>query len=80
MKHLLIAVALVAVCAPRGLASGQELAELTQPPNGNNQKAEVSQWIGPVKITIVYHSPRVQRNGVDRRGHIWGELDAVRIL
>src|SRR5947209_1153369 len=52
----------------------QETAELAQPPNGNNQKAEVSQWIGPVKITIDYHSPRVHFKGAERTGHIWGEL------
>ncbi len=52
----------------------QETAELAQPPNGNNQKAEVSQWIGPVKIAISYHSPRVHFRGAERTGHIWGEL------
>src|ERR1700730_10960684 len=52
----------------------QELAELAQPPNGNNQKAKVSQWIGPVEISIAYHSPRVHFNGAERTGHIWGEL------
>jgi len=45
------------------------------PPNGDNQKAEVSQWIGPVKITISYHSPNVHGGGgKDRTGHIWGDL------
>ena len=52
----------------------QELAELAQPPDGNNQKAEVSQWIGPVQISIAYHSPRVHFKGEERTGHIWGEL------
>lgn len=52
----------------------QELAELAQPPDGNNQKAEVSQWIGPVKISIAYHSPRVHFRGAERTDHIWGEL------
>jgi hypothetical protein len=52
----------------------QETAELAQPPNGNNQKAEVSQWIGPVKISIAYHSPRVHFKDAERTGHIWGEL------
>lgn len=48
---------------------------LTLPPSGNNQKAEVSQWIGPVKVTINYSSPAVHAaNGTDRTGHIWGEL------
>jgi len=53
---------------------GQETAELAQPPNGNNQKAELSQWIGPVQISIIYHSPRVHFEGKERTGHIWGEL------
>ena len=53
---------------------GQELSELPQPPNGNNQKAEISQWIGPVQISIVYHSPRVHFQGQERTSHIWGEL------
>src|SRR6478672_11601313 len=52
----------------------QESAELAQPPNGDNEKAEVLQWIGPVKVTITYHSPRVHFQGKERTGHIWGEL------
>ncbi len=59
---------------PRLSGFGQELAELAQPPDGDNQKAEVSQWIGPVKISIAYHSPRVHFKGAERTGHIWGEL------
>jgi len=57
-------------------AAAQELSELTQPPNGMNQKAEVSQWIGPVKVTIAYHRPNVHggAGSRDRTGHIWGEL------
>jgi len=55
-------------------AQAQELSELPQPPNGDNQKAEVSQWIGPVKVSISYHSPRVHFQGAERTGHIWGEL------
>ena len=53
---------------------GQELSEISTPPDGDNQKAEVSQWIGPVKVTIAYHSPRVHLKGAERTGHIWGEL------
>ncbi len=52
----------------------QELSEVPLPPNGDAEKAEVSQWIGLVHISIVYHSPRVHRAGNDRTGHIWGEL------
>ena len=55
--------------------SAQELSELALPPNGMNQKAEVSQWIGLVKVTITYHSPNVHGPADrDRVGHIWGEL------
>lgn len=48
---------------------------LTSPPNGDNQKARVSQWIGPVEVTITYNSPDVHApNGQDRKGQIWGGL------
>ena len=53
----------------------QESAEISTPPNGDNERAEVSQWIGPVRISIDYHSPRVHNPAAnDRTGHIWGEL------
>ena len=55
--------------------SGQETSEMSTPPNGDNEQAEVSQWIGPVKISIHYHSPKVHHPANnDRTGHIWGEL------
>ena len=48
---------------------------LTLPPSGDNQKSIVTQWIGPVSVTIDYNSPNVHGpNGEDRKGHIWGEL------
>lgn len=54
---------------------GQIQSEISIPPNGGNQRAEVSQWIGVVKITIAYHSPNLHGGGgTDRTGHIWGEL------
>jgi hypothetical protein len=57
------------------LAFGQETSEWSMPPNGDNEKAEVSQWIGPVRISIEYHSPHVHNPATnDRTGHIWGEL------
>jgi hypothetical protein len=34
----------IILCLPRLIAHAQELAELSNPPNGDNQKAEVSQW------------------------------------
>jgi hypothetical protein len=71
-----LAVTLLAAVMHSGAAVGQELSELSIPPNGLNQKSEVSQWIGPVKITIAYHSPNVHGggSGADRTDHIWGEL------
>lgn len=48
---------------------------ISLPPSGGNQKASVTQWIGPVAITVNYSSPDVHApNGDDRKGHIWGEL------
>lgn len=59
--------------SPRAFA--QVHSELAMPPAGNNQRAEISQWIGLVKVTIDYHSPNVHGlAGTDRTGHIWGEL------
>jgi len=75
-KNLALHVSVTAcLLAAAGAAGAQELSELAQPPNGMNQKAEVSQWIGLVKVTIAYHSPNVHGPaGRDRTGHIWGEL------
>jgi hypothetical protein len=57
-----------------GAVFGQ-VAGLTLPPSGNNQKASVSQFIGPVRVTIEYSSPSVHdATGKDRRGQIWGKL------
>src|SRR5271163_314506 len=48
---------------------------LTLPPSGNNQKAAVVQYIGPVRVAIDYSSPAVHGpDGKDRRGQIWGKL------
>ena len=45
------------------------------PPSGGNQKASVSQWIGPVEVNVTYNSPKViAPDGTDRRGKIWGGL------
>jgi tetratricopeptide (TPR) repeat protein len=46
---------------------------ITLPPNGGNQKSSVTQWMGPVSVTITYNSPNVTApNGEDRKGKIWG--------
>ena len=56
-------------------AAGPALAQgLVVSPPGDNQRAAVTQQIGPVKVTIDYSSPRVVLNGQDRKGKIWGGL------
>ena len=48
---------------------------VTVPPSGWNQKAEVTQYIGLVKVNIHYSSPDVTGpNGKSRKGEIWGKL------
>jgi tetratricopeptide (TPR) repeat protein len=48
---------------------------ITLPPNGDNQRSEVIQYIGLVRTSIEYSSPDVHApNGDDRRGKIWGTL------
>ncbi len=55
--------------------AAQIVPGLSIPPSGNNQKASVTQYIGPVSITIDYSSPAVHGpDGKDRRGQIWGKL------
>ncbi len=75
MRKMYMLAILLGFLANMRSAHGQILSELSLPPNGANERAEVSQWIGPVKITIDYHSPNVHGGtGADRTGHIWGEL------
>jgi len=57
------------------LAGSLGAQSVTLPPSGGNQKAEVSQWIGLVKLTLTYSSPDVtDPQGNSRRGKIWGQL------
>lgn len=75
MKPTYVLLAILIFFTPVRSARAQMLSELSLPPHGGNQRAEVSQWIGLVKITIAYHSPKVHGGaGADRTGHIWGEL------
>ena len=75
MKRAVFSLLVIAALTSAGTAAAQIQSEVTLPPNGNNQRAEVSQWIGLVKVTIAYHSPRVHFPATnDRTGHIWGEL------
>lgn len=67
---ILCVLALLLLAAPI-LAQGG----ISTPPNGGNQKASVSQWLGLVQVTVDYNSPDVTApNGDDRRGKIWGQL------
>lgn len=64
--HLLILLCLV---------TASVYAQLQLPPSGDNQKSEVTQWIGLVKVTIAYSSPDVHGpTGEDRKGKIWGSI------
>lgn len=48
---------------------------ISLPPSGGNQKANVSQWMGIVQVSFTYNSPDVTGPaGEDRTGKIWGEL------
>jgi len=67
MKKILAALLLAAPAYAQGL---------TTPPSGDNQRSNVRQQIGPVTVSVDYSSPRVSRNGNDRRGKIWGQLVA----
>jgi hypothetical protein len=80
MARTLAGSILIVVCAA-ATASAQIHSEIALPPNGDNQRAEVSQWIGLVQVTIAYHSPRVHFPPTnDRTGHIWGELVKYRLF
>ncbi len=68
-------VLLATILALASCASLAPAQTITQPFSGDNQKASVSQWIGPVKVTVDYSSPDVHApDGSDRRGKIWGGL------
>lgn len=69
MRRLAIALAAV-------LVTGSAAAQIISVPrSGDNQRSVVTQYIGPVAVTIEYHSPNVHApNGDDRRGKIWGTL------
>ena len=72
MRTLICAASLFVLAS--GIASAQ-FGPTTLPPSGNNQRATVTQGIGPVRVTVDYSSPAVHGpDGKDRHGHIWGEL------
>jgi Flp pilus assembly protein TadD len=66
----------IVLCLALAIPAGAQIVPgLAIPPSGNNQKASVTQFIGPVRVTIDYSSPAVHGpDGKDRRGQIWGKL------
>jgi len=76
MRVRLVWMASVTLFTVAGVAQSQQQPGLTVPAGGNgvSQRSEVSQWVGPVRISIDYHSPAIHRRRFDRTGHIWGEL------
>lgn len=58
------------------VAKAQEQGGIHLPPDAYNQKCQVTQWIGPVEISITYHSPDIHgRSGKEeRKGNIWGKV------
>jgi len=75
-RPLFVLIAIVVASGAATPARGQQISELTLPPGGNGRspRAEVSEWIGPVKVTIAYYRPSVHAGANDRTGHIWGEF------
>ncbi|RMH17238.1 MAG: DUF2911 domain-containing protein [Acidobacteria bacterium] len=74
MKPPTVRIALLAL-AGAILVAPAFAQQLSLPSPGDNQRAEVTQWMGLVAVTVVYNSPDVHApNGDDRSGHIWGEL------
>ena len=70
-RRITLALALAALVA----AAPARSQSITRPPDGDNQRSSVSQWIGLVKVSVDYNSPDVHGPaGEDRAGHIWGEL------
>ncbi len=71
-RFLTVALVAAALLVVPALASAQMV---TLPPDGKNQKASVSQWIGLVEVNITYNAPKVTApDGTDRTGKIWGQL------
>jgi hypothetical protein len=69
-RRFAVALAVLLAVAPRAAAQS-----LTLPPDGDNQRSEVTQQVGLVTVSIAYSSPDVHApNGDDRRGRIFGTL------
>lgn len=72
LVRFMSALALSALCAAPAFA---QFGGITVPPSGDNQYSSITQGIGPVRLTVEYHSPNVHSpTGEDRHGKIWGGL------
>ncbi|MBI2214344.1 MAG: DUF2911 domain-containing protein [Acidobacteria bacterium] len=70
-----ITAAAIAVAAISAGTASAQIRGISLPPSGDNQKAKVVQYIGPVKLAVEYSSPDVTGpQGEDRKGKIWGAL------
>lgn len=50
-------------------------AQVAHPPEADNQRSKVCQWMGEVEVCVTYNSPDVTSpSGKSRRGEIWGNL------
>jgi len=75
IRHILRSLAPLAAAVLLAAPAAAQVGGLTLPPSGDNQYSSVIQGIGPVRVSVEYHSPQVQRpKGQDRRGKIWGTL------
>jgi tetratricopeptide (TPR) repeat protein len=75
MKTRFVVHTAAAAAIALAVATALQAQSVTLPPDGDNQKASVSQWIGLVEVGITYHSPDVTApDGSDRKGKIWGQL------
>ncbi len=74
-RYLTVKLILLTSLATCLLPSSAWTQGLKLPPSGENQKASVTQFVGPVSITVDYSSPDVTGpQGLDRKGAIWGQL------
>ena len=75
MKRPMVPTLMLALVALRCGYTSVHAQSITLPPDGDNQRAEVTQQIGLVRASVEYGSPDVHGpNGEDRRGKIWGTL------
>jgi tetratricopeptide (TPR) repeat protein len=75
MRILHYSIIALFICCTAAVQNVSAQGRLTLPPDGNNQKSSVTQYIGLVKVTITYNSPNViSPSGEDRTGKIFGKL------